>query len=606
MSSDSHTCSLLDLARQIWALLDTSERRECALVLLISVTAACLTLVGVAGIAPFFAVLADPTVIDRSAALARLRQVLELDSSHDILVLLGVGFVALLSLANLSNVLTVLSIGRFAQRVGARLHTQLFDEYLHRDLGFHSANNSAVLATRIVQDVNRTVGGVLQGGLTFCASAVVIVLITGAIVVIDPVVALAAAAVLTATYAVIYALIRPRLIRNGAILTTHWNARAQVIAESFTAIKDVLAHRGQSAREAVLARHSAAIAAAQASTPALAASPKHMLECITAAGLVAAALWIYGTTGAERWLTNLAFLGFAAYRLLPAMQQAFAALARIHAERSSFDAIADDLRCARLRRTTPLPAPVASAQWRGRPRRLIRLVDVSYRYGAGRGGVTGVSLEIRAGTIAGFVGPNGAGKSTLAELVLGLLVPASGSVEIDGEALDAGNRNAWLDTVAYVPQQIAIMDGTIAQNIAFGVPADELDLARLVAAAHGAQLEPVIDALPDGIATVVGERGTRLSGGERQRVAIARALYRRASLLVMDEGTNALDALCESEVVTMFDALRADCTMILIGHHPSALRYCDVLFEIDEGRLAACATTAGLAASAPPWRALRR
>ncbi len=168
-------------------------------------------------------------------------------------------------------------------------------------------------------------------------------------------------------------------------------------------------------------------------------------------------------------MPHLAFLAFAAYRLLPAGQQVFAALARIRAERAGFDGIVEDLRCAR-RRTTTQPSADLAAEWVGRPRQAIRLVDVSYRHSAQRaGGVSGVSLEIAAGTLVGFVGPNGAGKSTLAELVLGLLTPDTGRIEVDGVTLDAGNRDAWLDTVAYVPQQIALLDATIAQNIAFGV-----------------------------------------------------------------------------------------------------------------------------------------
>ena len=486
------------------------------------------------------------------------------------------------------------------------MHALLFAEYLHRDVGFHAGSNSAVLATRVVHEVNRTVGGVIHGGLTLCASAVTIALITGAVVVVDPLVALAAAVSLGLCYALIHALVRRRLVRNGTITTHHWKARAQVVAESFAAIKDVILHRAQAAMTSEVARHSAAIAAAQASTPAIAASPKYALECLTAAGLVAAALWIYGTAGADRWLPHLAFLGFAAYRLLPAVQQVFAALARIHADRAAFDGIVEDLRGAR-RRAANAPPAAPSAEWRGRPRQAIRLFDVSYRYSAQRaGGVSSVSLEIPAGTLVGFVGPNAAGKSTLAELILGLLTPDAGRIEVDGVALDAASRDAWLDTVAYVAQQIALVDGTIAQNIAFGVAPGDVDLERVLEAARAAQLEAVIGAMPDGVATMIGENGARLSGGQRQRVGIARALYRRASLLVVDEGTNALDTLTEAEIVTLLGTLRGTCTIILIGHRSSALGGCDLQFELDGGRLVGRRTFAELALGAPPREIARR
>jgi ABC-type bacteriocin/lantibiotic exporter with double-glycine peptidase domain len=293
-------------------------------------------------------------------------------------------------------------------------------------------------------------------------------------------------------------------------------------------------------------------------------------------------------------MTHLAFLGFAAYRLLPAIQQVFAAIARIHSERTAFDGIAADLRRARQRPLAARPPATSGGEWRGRPRHGIRLVDVSYRHSAqGSRGVAGVSLEIEAGSLTAFVGPNGSGKTTLAELVLGLRTPDAGLIRIDGVELGAQNRGAWLDNVAYVPQQIALLDGTLAQNIAFGVEGRHVDLERVREAARAAQLEPVVAALPSGFATVIGENGTQLSGGQRQRVGLARALYRRASLLVVDEGTNALDAMTEAEIMSLLRAKRGDCTIVVIGHRPSALVGCDLIFELDAGRLVGFEAPAG-------------
>ena len=594
------------LARQIFGLLDGAQKRECVAVLLVSIVAACLTLGGVAGIAPFFAVLADPTVVERNAALGWLQRTVGIETSHGFLILLGAGFVGVLLLSNLANFFALLSIGRFSQNVGARLHALLFDEYLHRDVSFHANSNGSELATRVVYDVNRTVGGIVYSGLSLCAAAVTIVLIAAAVVIADPLVALVAIVGLTASYALIHLAVRRRLIRNGTIVTAHWKARAQVVAESYAAIKDVTVHRIQPHLTARVADHSAAIAAAQASTPAIAAAPKYVLECVMSAGLVAVALWVYGRAGAGGWLTHLAFLAFAAYRLLPALQQVFAAVARIQAERAGFDAIADDLIRAR-RRTAKEPAAASRSEWRGRPRHTIRVVDASYRYATGlTEALSGVSLEIPAGTSAAFIGPNGAGKSTLAELVLGLLTPTSGRIEIDGVALDADNRTAWLDTVAYVPQRVALLDATLAQNIAFGVAPHRIDPDRVREAANRARLEGVVDALPDGFETVIGENGARLSGGQRQRVALARALHRRASLLVVDEGTNALDTLTEAEIVAVLNALRGKCTIVLIGHRPSALAGCDVVFELDGGRLVGRKTLTATTIGSAPREMARR
>jgi ABC-type multidrug transport system fused ATPase/permease subunit len=371
-----------------------------------------------------------------------------------------------------------------------------------------------------------------------------------------------------------------------------WRARSKVISESFSAIKDIILYRAHREMAAQVARHSEGIASAQASTAAIAVSPKYVLECTMAAGLIATALWIYGTVGPGQWLTHLAFLGLAAYRLLPAIQQVFTAIARIRSDRASFERIAEDLRLARQRAAQPQPV-ITSDEWKGRPRQAIRLSGVSYRHSSERsGGVEDISMTIPAGTLVGFVGPNGSGKTTLADLILGLLKPDTGRIEVDDVPLDDENRDSWLATVAHVPQNIVLLDATVAQNIAFGVAPDDIDLARVLEAAHGARLEPLLDAMPDGLKTVIGQNGIQLSGGQRQRVGIARALYRRASLLVMDEATNALDTLTETEVVALLAALRGKCTTIVIAHRTSSLSGCDLLFKLECGRLARVETFA--------------
>jgi HlyD family secretion protein len=587
------TGSLASLARDICGLLNAAQKRECAFVVLLSIVAACLMLGGVAGIAPFFAVLADPSLVERNAVLAWLHDLFAFHSSGDFLVALGIGFVALLILSNVVNLLAILAIGRFAHGVGARFHALLFDEYLHRDFGFHVRSNAAVLATHVVYEVNRGVG-VVQSGLTLIASGASIALIAGAIVIVNPIIAIAASLALGLSYAAIYAIVRRRLIRNGAIITYLWDLRAKIIAESFAAIKEVIIARAESELAGQVTRHSDAIGAAQASTLAIAASPKYVLESVTAAGLVGAALWIYDSTGPGRSLTQLALLGLAAYRLMPAIQQAFGAVARIRSDRVGFERIAGDLRSARQRADRPQP-DAESGEWAGRPRREIRLTGVSYRHSPERaGGVDEISLAIPGGTLVGLVGPNGSGKTTLADLVLGVLKPDAGRIEIDGVPLDDGNRRQWLATVAHVPQHVVLRDATLAENIALGVAADDIELGRVREACRAARLEPVVSTLPAGLATVVGQNGAQLSGGQRQRVGIARALYRQASLLVMDEPTSSLDALTEAEIVALLSALRGKYTMILVAHRPSSLHGCDLLLELDSGRLVRSGTFAEL------------
>jgi HlyD family secretion protein len=581
-----HSTSLPSLAVRIWRLLDPAQKRACANAVVLSVAAGCFTVAGVAGIAPFLATLADPGLVERNRALAWFNQLLGSPPFGELLVWLGLGFVALLVVANAINLAAMLAIGRFSHRVGASFHALLFDEYLRRGVAFHARSNGDVLATQVVQDVNRTVGGVIHSGLMLVAGLLAIALIAAAVVAIDPIIALGAALALGTTYVAIYAVVRRRLIRAGAMLSQLWGLRAKVVAESFQAIKDVTIFGVRDAMTARVAEQSAAIAAAQASVSVIASSPRYVLECVTAAGLVAAALWIYRVAGPGQWITHLALLGLAAYRLLPPLQQVFAAIARIRSDAPAFDRIAGDLESARRR---PPPRPTARdgrREWQSRPQREISMIGVSYRHAPDRdSGVGDVSLRITAGRLVGLAGPNGSGKTTLADLLLGVIVPDAGRIEVDGVPIDERNRELWLTAVAHVPQQIVLLDATVAENVAYGTPRGEIDEARVREALRDARLEAAIDRLPRGIDTPIGQNGVQLSGGQRQRLGIARALYRRASLLVLDEPTSSLDAAAEIEIVALLRELRGRRTIVLISHRPTSLQSCDELFELERGRL---------------------
>jgi ABC-type multidrug transport system fused ATPase/permease subunit len=189
-------------------------------------------------------------------------------------------------------------------------------------------------------------------------------------------------------------------------------------------------------------------------------------------------------------------------------------------------------------------------------------------------------------------------------MIAGLLVPQAGRVEVDGIVLDDANRSAWQSRIAYVPQSIYLLDTTIAQNVALGIPAEAIDRERLLTAAQLAQLDEFVSTLPSGYDHVVGERGVRLSGGQRQRIGIARALYTNASVLILDEATNALDGLTEQELIATILRLRGRYTIILIAHRLNTVRACDVIFELDRGKITGSGSYAELLRNSETFRQL--
>jgi ATP-binding cassette subfamily B protein len=196
-----------------------------------------------------------------------------------------------------------------------------------------------------------------------------------------------------------------------------------------------------------------------------------------------------------------------------------------------------------------------------------------------------INLKIAKGSRVGFMGTTGSGKSTLLDIVMGLLQPTDGSLEIDGKTVSLLNHRAWQAHIAHVPQAIFLADSTIEENIAFGVPKDKIDLQRVRQAAQQAQIAESIESWPKQYQTFVGERGIRLSGGQRQRIGIARALYKKADVIIFDEATSALDNETEQAVMQAIEGLSKDLTLLIIAHRLSTLKNCTQIVELGEGSI---------------------
>jgi ATP-binding cassette, subfamily B, bacterial PglK len=568
----------------LWHLLDNRQRRQLVWLQLLSIVMALSTVGGIAAVLPFFAALADPHAIEHNAFLRAVLQRVHLGTGGSFTVVLGIAFATVVLIANAVNLFGFLAISRFSARVGDALYVRLFDEYIHRDYEFHVRSKSTVLAGR-VQESARVASGVLQQALILVTNMVTILCVAAAVVVVNPLVAVAAIAGLGMSYAVIYLTARMRLLRNGQSESRHYAERARTVNEGLGAIREVMLAQARDFFVRRFAEQSRAISRSAVNTLAISQSPKYVLECITVACLVGVALYLHrpGDTG-DPWMARLSFVVFAAYRLLPALQQAFSAVVKIRADRAAFMGIEFDLGRALLGPGIARNARADHA-WRGKPRREIRLCDVSFRYAPDRpAAVQGVSLAIPAGAIVGFMGANGSGKTTLLDLVSGLLLPQSGHIEVDGIRLDRTNSAAWQSTIAYVPQHVFLFEATLAQNIALGTEPTQIDRERLDSAVQLARLTECVAALPKGYEELLG-MGCGLSGGQRQRLAIARALYREASLLILDEATSALDAAAEGEIAETLELLRPNRTILVIAHRTNALRHCDMVFALSDGKI---------------------
>jgi ABC-type multidrug transport system fused ATPase/permease subunit len=574
----------MTLLSRIWRILTPPQRRFMVAAQSVSVVMAFSTVLGIAAIAPFFAVLGDPDLTQRAGPLHELYARLGFDSRGAFLVALGAAFVALVVVANLLNLAGTLLLSRLALRIGDDFQSALFREYLARPYLFHARTHSATLFNNVVCETARVSNGLIWNLLNLVTAAVTATFIVTSIVLLNPWLALAMIGALAGGYALIYLLIRNRLLHWGRSQTRFVTQQARIVNESLGAFKEIAVYRAQSRFAQAFERCSRAVSRTTARIQLAGQSPRNIMECVAVIGLVLLALILAGRDGLGPRLGQLTFLGFATYRLMPTLQQMFAATVRVRAELAALTAIEADLHSARKRGDAPTGQDEA---WRDRPRDAICLREVSFRYSADRPpALNAVSLRIPAGSCVGLVGPNGSGKTTVIDMLAGLLTPTSGNFEVDGIQIDDGSRAAWQSRIAYVPQNVYLLAGSIEQNIAFVLAPESIDRERVRHAARLAELESLVAMLPQGLAHPIGERGIQLSGGQRQRIGIARALYADASVLLMDEATGQLDGLTEAELTQTLGTLRGRYTTVIVAHRLSSVRGCDLIFELQEGAIA--------------------
>ncbi len=564
------------------------ERWLLAGVLAMGLTAAVFETLGVASILPFMALVLDPAATERYPLLQTVASAVGMESGREALLFMGGVTVAMVTIGNAAGALNILLQERFAARTATRLSSALFAGYLRQPYRFHVHRDTASLAKVVVNDVRLSVMGVMTP-LLFAASRCLIAIgMLGLLLLHDPMVAIVVALVLGCAYTALFRTIRARQRRWGFEFNENNLLRQRICHEGLGAVKElqILGREDHAIERFATATFGSA--AAEASTRVVAHLPRYILEAVAFGGILLATLLLVAgaQATAHSVLPVLALYAFAGMRLLPALQQAFASAANVRFYMPMLREVHGDF----LR-------VVAGARddERGReaPRAIaftdrLRLERVSFVYeGRELPALHEVDLEVRANESIGLVGRTGSGKSTLADLILGVHQPTAGRITVDGVPLVGPAIRGWHRRVGYVAQHVFLANASVLENIGLGLAPGEIDPEAARRAARLAQADEFIDALPQGYATLVGERGVQLSGGQRQRLGIARALYHDPDILVFDEATGALDGLTEDAVMDAIRTLRRGRTIILIAHRLRTVEACDRIVMLEQGRVVA-------------------
>ena len=544
-----------------------------------------LQLVGVTSVFPFFALAADPDRLRKSNFGGWLLHFFPPLSTNQLLVGAGCFAIAMLVFASLGSMASEILRIRYAYGFCHWLRGRLFESYARQPYAFFLRRNSAELFQRL-WDIQGFINTVLLPVGEILTRLVLVVLLVGAVFFVQPWSALGAMLVFGGFYLLVFLWLRPRTRAVSAGLQLHIVGFGKNTNQFLQGIKTVLVH-GKSRHFMNRAlEHSAWIGQFQSKVQIYSNGPRYLIEPVAFGGLMAivVVLALRGRSFTDI-LPNLTVMAFAGYRLLPAMQLLYGQLVSVATNHYTLTQLETEVLVIE-EEVADIP-PVATPSTTTLVfQQELRLENITFHYpGATAPLLENFNLTIARNESVGIAGPSGSGKSTLVDLMLGLHTPQAGAIRVDGEPLTPKNLTAWRQMIGYVPQDIYLLDDTIAANIAFGVEPSSVDPVALREAAQGAQILDFIEKeLPQGFQTTVGERGVRLSGGQRQRIGLARALFHRPQVLILDEATSALDHQTELAVMETIHRLQGTLTIITIAHRLSTLERCNRVIRLENGR----------------------
>lgn len=563
--------------KKIWLLFTPAEQHRAVGVLVLVIFMALAETVSVLSIAPFLSVLVRPSIVQESYWLNTVYQALEFSDASVFIMSLGIVTMIIVIISAAFKTLTFHLLSRFVYFQRHSLSVRLLSIYLRQPYEFFLTRNPSELAKNVFSAVDQLIFDLLQPLSLLIAHGTVALAMVVLVFTYDVEMALCIVAVIGLLYGVIYLLVRKRMTHIGAIRQAVDVSRYQVCAEALNGIKDVKVTHATDAYLQAFHRASREFSRHSATAETLSQSPLYIVEAVGYSGLISIALVLLWRSGdVAHVLPALGLYGFAAYRLLPAVQVMYRGLTRLRFSSTALNHIHQDLCLSKLQQELITTDKVIV------PQREISLQHVSYTYpSADKPALSEVNIVIPVNTSVGIAGKSGAGKSTLMDILLGLLRPQTGTLKVDDTPITLDNVAAWQRTIGYVPQHIYLADASIAANIAFGVTLDQIDMLAVERAARAAQIHDfVVNELAQGYATLVGDRGIRLSGGQRQRVGIARALYRDPPVLLMDEATSALDLQTEAAVNEAIRALSGSKTIVVIAHKEASLQACEKIITL--------------------------
>ncbi len=570
-------------------------RRKLFVVVATMLLQALLQMGGVASVLPFLSVAAHPENFANSQLGRLLMSIFQITDPRQLVYVTGTLAIVSLVIASASAIANQVIAGHYVAALGHWLRMQLLSKYYSQPYAYFVSRNSMVLTKKANADVMVFTSFILAPLCDFVARLFTTVIIVTGLLVLEPVATLVAGAFFAGFYLLFMSVTRGHVRAINQVSKETSQGLSRFVQQFIAGMREIkLRDAGHYFIERIEALSNRQVKAGVMSAW-ISGLPRNLIEPLAFAGTI---IWAMSALSAGRLdavLPTIGVMAMAGYRLLPNLQALYTSLHLITTNRFSVDELAEELDFSSPSYPVQLPKKVGASSALADQRPLfseaIEFRDVAFTYaGAERPTLQGISLRIEKGQSIGFVGQTGSGKSTLINLLLGLYEPTEGEIVADGKPLGKPVPSNWHTRIGYVPQEIFLIDDTLFRNIALGVPDGEVDRERLNKAIISAQLQEVIEKMPEGLETQVGERGVMLSGGQRQRVGLARALYFDPEMLILDEGTSALDNETEARFMRAVESLQGEITVISIAHRLTTVRGCNAIYVLIGGKIGEAGT----------------
>ena len=593
---------MFKMIKQLFSLLSEKQVRQFYTLQVLVVVMAFAELLGIASIAPFMALVGDISLIENGGIFTKLYEFSGLTKPMDFLFYVGLFVLTTLTISALVSMYTTWRLSLYGARVGTEIADRLYSYYMKEDWQFHASGSSAQLTKQVSSEAMRITGGIIQPLMGMNAKVILTFFISIAILIYDPLVAIFGLTIFGTAYFILYKLVRKKLVSNGRKLSEVATQRFRLMNEGFGGIKDVLLLDRSYDFVNSFRKSGVTFARARGNNLAIGQVPRYFIELIAFGAMISLVLLLIKLYDGDlsQVLPVLAVYALAAFKLLPAFQQIYGSITQIKGSVAAFEAIEKDLTKSaesleELKSKPPLKPMSFNKQ--------LILKDIRFKYPDKEvAAVNGINMTIPANSVIGLVGASGSGKSTLIDIILGLLVPQDGKIYVDNVQITSENKRSWQNKLGFVPQSIFLSEGTIAENVAFGLPAQGIDFEQVNKAIELSNLDELVRELPKGLDTKVGERGIQLSGGQRQRIGIARALYHEASILVFDEATSALDGITEKIIMDAIHNFSGQKTIIMIAHRLKTVEKCDIIYLMKQGNIVDSGTYKELVDKNPEFR----